>query len=171
MKTLRLLGTKPRSHPFPVVSWLIRLLEWSKISHVGVLFPEENAVFNANFNNIQFENIDTYTKRNKVIYNVEWEVTEEQLEILKQFRDERIGVQKGYFNTLFGAAIPHILRSLSFGLICLPNFCEKGRTCSSLFYEFAKAHGKVEALLVESSRISRGVFTTTDAVKLARDLS
>lgn len=169
MKKIKLLGSKPRKHPFPIVSWAIRLIELSDISHVGILFPEERRVFNAHFDNIKFEDLNDYYENHNVIYNIDIEVSDDQYRSLIDFKNKILGDQEGYWCTLLGALIPHIVRTLSFGMIHLPNFAPKGYTCSWLFREVVNMLGMPDSLMIDQ-KIHPANFSTKDSVKLAKKI-
>lgn len=169
MKRIKLLGSKPKAHPFPIVSWTIRLFEWSDISHVGILFPDENRVFNAHFDNIKFEDLNEYYEKHNVKYNIDIEVSDDQYRNLIEFKNSIVGTQEGYWCTLLGALFPQLVRTLTFGMVHLPNWFTKGRTCSMLFREVIERLGMPDALLIDQ-RIHPGTFTTKDSVKLAQKI-
>lgn len=167
MKKIKLLGSKPRKHPFPIVSWGIRLVELSDISHVGILFPEERRVFHAHFECIKFEDLNDYYDVHNVKYNIDIEVSDEQYRNLLEFKNKVVGAQEGYWSTLLGALIPHVVRTLSFNLIHLKNFRPKGYTCSWLFREVVNMLGMPDSLMI-NQKIDAANFSTKDSVKLAK---
>jgi len=110
MKSLRVLGTKPKNHPFPILSWLIRLIEWSKISHVAIELIDEKTVIHSHFNSIEYIDIDDFEKENTIVYSYSFDIPTESYEAMLYYFHSIVGLKKGYFKILFGAIIPHLLR-------------------------------------------------------------
>ena len=164
MKVAKVYGTRPAKHPFPVISWLIRLLEWSKMSHVGLYFGEDGDVFGAHFNDLEFVMHDDYMEKHKVIYEVTIPFTNSEYDALRKICKGYEGKQKGYWITLFGAVIPQLIRIFFGKLIKHP--CPKGYTCSwmllKVFTDLGyKYEGKVDA----------PNFTTTDAIEFSVEMT
>lgn len=164
MKVAKVYGTRPANHPFPVISWLIRLMEWSKISHVGIYFTEEDEVFGAHFNDLEFVKRDKYTEVNRVVYEITIPFTNSEYDALRKNCETLEGKQKGYWLTLFGALVPQLFRTLFNKLIKHP--CPKGYTCSwmvlKLFTDLGyKYEGKVDP----------PNFTTTDAIEFSVEMT
>lgn len=172
MRTLRLLSSRPKAHPFPIVSWLIRLFEWSSVSHVGVYFCSTEKVWNAHFDGILEEEREDYKKKHEIEDNIAFIVTEEEEQKILKFLESIKGAQKGYWSTLIGAAIPQLLRTLSFGLIKIPNLSpfHKGYTCSWLVREIVEKMNMVRQCQINYS-IKPECYTTKDAIKLAKKLT
>jgi len=139
MKCLKILGTRPNKHPFPIVSLFIRLFEWSKISHVGICFSEEGEVFNAHFNNLEFQTRENYEKKHKTIYEVTLPLTNNEYDNMLKRCKELEGAQSGYWITFLGAMVPQLLRVI-FGMKIKHPF-PKGYTCSWLVLELFDGAG------------------------------
>lgn len=167
MKRLQIIGTRPYSHPFPIVSWLIRLCQWSKESHVSIYFPEKEIVRHAHFNNIKEESIDNFSDRNRITDIQSITLTEEEYNHLDSFTANSIGKQKGYWLTLLGSFIPQLARRIFNARWGNPFY--KGITCS----EFVRSSFKLvdeKLIVVLTNNIPKGTFTTSDALKLTKEM-
>ncbi|MDD3412384.1 MAG: hypothetical protein PHY47_00100 [Lachnospiraceae bacterium] len=130
MKKIRILGTKPYGHWFPVVSWLIRLIEWSKQSHVVIHDLEDNTVIHARFNDIIKEDFDDFIKKNSITESHTIILSDPEYYSFSAFSNALSGKQKGYWQSLIGLIIPQTLRTITRDRIKLDNFWPKGFTCS-----------------------------------------
>lgn len=168
MKRIQLLATRPYGHYFPIVSWLVRLFEWSKQSHVVLYFPETQIVRHAHFNNFKEQNVDEFMKNNRLINMKTINLSDEQFARLDEYSMSKLGKQTGYFSTLFGSLIPNAVRNL-FGKK-LHNPFYKGMTCSEYVRESLR---KVDEIMVFvlTNDIAKGNFSTDDAMELASKLA
>lgn len=157
MKMIRVFGTKPKSHPFPVISWLIRLFEWSSISHVGIYFPEEEAVFNAHFNSIKMEDFEEYKSKHQIVYEVALPLTNKEYQELKEAAEAKLGKQRGYYQTLIGIIPSQIARLFGF---YINHPFPKGYTCSWIVHEVLTG---IDFKFDE--RIDPPNFTTRDTIE------
>ena len=133
MKKLRVHGTKPNGHPFPIVSWGIRLMEWSDISHV-VVELDDNRVYHAHFNSVRFENKEDWLKSAEIVHTYEFEIPQENYNAMLEWCEDYKGEKSGYFAKLFGVILPHLARSI-FGIFLKNTFAkgmEKNAICSEL---------------------------------------
>ena len=109
MKKLRALGSKPKGHPFPVVSWLLRFIEWTDISH-AVVDLGDGRIFHAHFNSVGFEDKDKWAESNEAVYKFQVEIPEENYNAMLEWMEGYKGQKSGYFKKLFGAFIPRIVK-------------------------------------------------------------
>lgn len=163
MRTVRILGSRPANHPFPIVSYLIRLIEWSPISHVGLNFGD--VAFHAHFNEIEFVPIDQYLNQHKIIHEIVIPLTDIEYDNLRSLCSDLVGSQKGYWTTLLGVLIPQFLRNLF--KIFIKHPFPKGYTCSWIILD-----------VFNSGALNRGIdpapvdppnFTTRDVINAANE--
>ena len=165
MKKLTVHGTRPDGHPFPVISYGIRLIEWSDISHVVLDLGEK--VYHAHFNNVRFEDKEEYFKTNKIVHTYELEITEEQYEQMTDWCIGYAGQKKGYFKKLFGVLIPHLMRAF-FGAYqknFLVQGMEENAICSELLRFIAIRFWSYKVPCVPHPEC----FTTSDMMRLLED--
>lgn len=164
MKLVKVYGTRPKNHPFPLISWLIRLFEWSKMSHVAIYFSEHEDVFGTHFNKIEFVLNEEYTQKHRVVYEVSIPFTNSEYDKLREMCESYPDKQKGYWVTLFGTFIPLMMRSLFNKIIKHP--CPRGYTCSwfllKLFTDLGYEY---------KGPIDPPNFTTRDAIEYSVDLT
>jgi hypothetical protein len=168
MKTVQVLATRPWHQWFPIVSWLIRLIQWSKHSHVVWYFPEMKIVRHAHFNDIREEDIDKFMEKNRLVGMQTIHLTEDQYKKLDDFTKSKLGKQHGYFTTLFGELIPDLVHSLFKARISNPFY--KGMTCSEFVREGSRQIDEV-LVFVLTHQIPQGTFNTKDAMLLASNIS
>lgn len=164
---VQVIASRPKGQWFPIVSWLIRLAEWSKQSHVIFYFPELNIARHAHFNDIKEESIESFLKTNKIVTIRNLDITNEQFLALDSWTSSKVGKQHGYFSTLLGCLIPQIAYNLF--KIRLSNPFYKGLTCSEFIREGLRKVNEV-AVFVLTNDILPGTFTTDDSIQLASDL-
>jgi hypothetical protein len=165
MRTLKVHGTKPANHPFPLVSWLIRLAEWSDISHV-IMELEDGRIYHARFNEVRFERLEDFKKNAKLVHTYEFQIPEELYEAMVDWCEEYKGIKKGYFSKLFGALVPHLTRRL-LGVYIKNLFVkgmEKNAICSELLRFLALRFWNFTV----PSRPYQENFSTGDIMKLMR---
>jgi len=168
MKKVQLLATRPYGQWFPIVSWIIRFIQWSKESHVVLYFPETKKVRHARFNDIIEQHIDEFMEKNRLVNMKTFNLSNEQYEAVDEYTKSKLGKQCGYWSTLIGSLIPEIIRTLF--KIKLSNPLYKGITCSEFFRESArKIDGQLVMVLTNS--IPKGTFNTQDAIELASSIS
>jgi hypothetical protein len=168
MKKIQILATRPYGHCFPIVSWSIRLMEWSKQSHVVIFFPETEMIRHAHFNTFKEEKIGDFMLKNRLVNMKTLSISDEQYKKVDEYTASKLGPQDGYFSTLAGSLIPQITRTL-FGLK-LKNPLYKGMTCSEFVRESMRKIDEVLVFVLTNS-IHKGNFSTDDAIELASDLS
>ena len=168
MKNIAVLGTKPHGHWFPIVSWLIRLLEWTKQSHVLLYFPETHMVRHAHFNNIKEQHIDEFMKDNRMMDMKVISFPDEAYDKVDLYSKYRLGKQKGYFKTLFGSIIPQLCKHIFKTRFKNPWY--EGTTCSEFVRESLAQGDEVEVSIL-TKHIPKGTFTTWEALCLASHLS
>jgi hypothetical protein len=107
MRTIYFKGSRPKGHPFPIISWLIRLFEWSKISHnyVDLNSGDTPQIFHAHFNDIEFKAKEEYEPKVHLLYTFPVKVTEEQYQEIEAYCKGLEGRKKGYFTQMFGIAL------------------------------------------------------------------
>lgn len=168
MKKVQILATRPYGHWFPIISWMIRLIQWSKESHVVWYFPETNMVRHAHFNEFKEQNIDEFMEKNRLVNMKTISMSDEKYKKLDDYTASKLGKQSGYFATLFGSLVPDLMRSLF--KMKLSNPFYKGMTCSEFVREGSRQIDEV-AVFVLTHEIHQGNFRTTDAMSLASELS
>lgn len=96
--------TKPKDHPFPIISWLIRLVTWCDCSHV--LYKFQNQAFHVYFNWIGFVPLKEIEERHEVVHEYELEVDQHTMSLIMgraiQFNDKKT---TGYYLQLIGVAL------------------------------------------------------------------
>lgn len=163
MNRVQVLSTRPWGHPFPLISWLIRLVEWSPQSHIVWYFPEQKVVRHAHFNEIKEQDIDSFMRKNRLVNMKTIYLNDDEFIALNEVTERKIGKQSGYFSTLFGAFIPQLARTI-FG-VKLRNHFADGFTCSEFVRMGLKRISPFTMEKYES--ISFGNFTTDDALEAA----
>lgn len=177
MKTVTLLASRPKNHPFPLISWLIRLIEWSRFSHVGLYFEEDDRVYDAHFDNIQYRSLEEYENIHKIVHKASINVKENEYGKMKGFFNSKVGKQKHYFCTLLGVLIPQLIRIISFNNIFLSNtsqwFCKLGWSCSEIVKDTIDFGLEKNDLDFINRKIKNHNYTTEDIVevfeKIAKD--
>lgn len=100
----------PKNHPFPIVSWMIRLFTFSKYSHVRIMFPDKGFIFEVYFNKWRIRNRPDCDIDSKVIIKKELEVSEDHyIQMLNKVTSDNGKLTKGYFIQLFGAFLGKVL--------------------------------------------------------------
>lgn len=165
---IQVIASKPAHQLFPIISWGIRLIEWSKQSHVTIYFPDKDLVRHAHFNNIEEVHINKFLEKNKIVNMKNIELTEEQYKKIDEWTKSKIGKQEGYFCTLFGNLIPQIIRNVFHKMISNP--LTKGLTCSE-YVRTALRQADPVWVFVLTNEIPNGTFTTTDAIDLAEEFN
>lgn len=168
MSKISIIATRPSTILFPIISWGIRLLEWSKHSHVAIYFPDKEIVRHAHFNDIKEEKIEDFLKANKIVNMKTIELTVTEYEKIDSYTTSKIGKQKGYFSTLFGAAIPLIVRNITGKYLRNPFY--KGTTCSEFVRNSLRQTNPVLVFIL-TNIVPNGTFTTEDAIALAKEFS
>lgn len=102
----------PKGHPFPLVSWLIRLFEWSDVSHVFIDLPLENKIFHAYFNNIRYENRKDYLKKVNIKHSFPVYVNEPVYKSIQSHFKRLESKRKGYYLQLMGALFSLGIRNI-----------------------------------------------------------
>ena len=166
MHTLKLIGTRPSGHPFPVVSYFIRFFEWSKVSHVALLVSGQHKVAHAHFNEIKYEDLDVFMETNKVVYDKIIRLTDDEYRAVLAEIKRLEGKQKGYWATLFGVLPSLLVRLITFGAVRLGHPCFVGLTCSELFVHLMNLSERTSSH--KDPRIKEGTTTTRDALALAK---
>ena len=72
---------KPKNHPFPLVSWIIRLIENTEFSHVVIRIDagvNREFVYHSHFNGVNFLSKKLYNKKYKTTSKYEFFITKEQ---------------------------------------------------------------------------------------------
>lgn len=113
MKSLYIVGTKPKDHPFPILSYIIRLLTWSKISHVLVDFPLSGEVFHVYLDEIRFEDRIDYLKTVVEEYRIKVSLPDAVYDEFYEKCNPYVGPNKGYLWHLVGLAIALPFRALN----------------------------------------------------------
>lgn len=165
MRKIRVLGTRPKRHPFPIVSWAIRLVEWSDISHVSVQVDNDR-VYHAHFNEVGFESFKEFSEKNEIRYSFEVEIPTEQYDQMLDFCDGYKGKKKGYFLKLFGVLIPHFLRA--FNIYAKNTFVqgmEENSICSELVRYLAVHYWNFDV----DMKIHPENFTTMDVINMMKN--
>lgn len=168
MSNIEILATRPSGHPFPIISWVIRVLEWSSQSHVTIFFPAKGVVRHAHFNSFKEEHISQFLKSNRVIKSKELELTSDEYAGVEAYTRSKLGRQSGYFLSLFGNLIPQLCRVLF--NIKLRNPLYKGMTCSEFVRNSLKKVDESVVLRLTDD-IPEGTFTTNDALELTAKLT
>lgn len=99
----------PKNHPFPIISWLIRLITWSDSSHAFIVLPLMNRLFHAYFNELKFEGpeyLDTVIVRHQFQMDIE---KSHYHKMVEYFRHQE-GKRRGYYVQLLGVAISLFFR-------------------------------------------------------------
>jgi hypothetical protein len=168
MKRIQLLGTKPYGFGLFIISWIIRVLEWSKQSNVVLYFPDEQNVRYVYLNKIKEENIDSFMERNRLIRIQTIEITEDQYQNIQKYSKAKLGSQSGYFLSLFGSVIPLFIKNIF--KLKTKNFLYKGMTPGEFARECARQIDEV-FVFVLTNDIHKGTFSTDDALELYSKLS
>ena len=167
MRTIRIKGTRPRTHPFPIISWLIRLITWSRISHVVIDF-NSNIIFHANFNKLEFLDSNNFFESVYTIYDFVIPLSDKQYYAILSKCQKLSGIQKGYFAHLIGVALslPFRLLNIHFRNYIAEHY--NSYTCSMLVTELLKEHTNVNIL--KDSNIYIENITEKDVVSYLNTL-
>ena len=113
MRTIYFKGSTPKML-FPIISWLIRLFEWSSISHnyTDLNSGDTPQLFHARFNRVGFDPKEEYEPTVYIKYVFPVKVTEEKYQEIFSYLQSIEEKKKGYFIQLFGIAIISPLRWL-----------------------------------------------------------
>jgi hypothetical protein len=99
----------PKDHPFPIISWLIRLITWSDSSHVFMCLPLMNKVFHVYFNNIRYEGPE-YLSTVITRHQFQLDIERSHYNKMVEYFDMQKGKRWGYYLQLLGIAITLPLR-------------------------------------------------------------
>ena len=170
-----LLGSRPKNHPFPLVSWLIRLVEWSNISHVGLYFPEYGSVFHAHFTSYEWKRIEDYRCEHNILetcpIDIPDEVGKNVIGYISNLTETTSYKNDDYFKLLFGSLIPLVTRKLTNDKVTLSNLFNKktnSMVCSVLAMNILDIIGSPYDSGI-NRRIPMNTRTTTDAVNAYKD--
>ena len=164
-------GSVPTGHPFPIISWLIRLLEWSDISHAFWDFPEEDKVFHAHFNDIKWQDKDEYYKTIERKHYFEIEVNEPVYKAIKSHLNSIQGLKKGYFLQLFGVAPAMLIRKIFGWHIGNPFTWHTSKTCTQVVAETSRLHLDGADKWFDDLGPSNENLTTQDIVEFGKFIS
>lgn len=162
MKKIKVHGTRPKGHPFPVISYGIRLLEWSDISHVATEL-EDGRIYHAHFNEVRFECAEDWKKTVEILYTYEVAIPEEMYLGMLDWCEGFAGEKSGYFCKLFGCLIPQFLRI--FGIYVHNTFVKdmnKAALCSELVRFMARRFWSFDV----PDRPYPECFTTQDVLRM-----
>ena len=168
MVELKVPGTKPKGHPFPLISWGIRLIEWSDISHVALELPD-NRIYHGYFNKVKYEDLDKWKEEVAILHTYEFKIPKEMYDAMLLWCDGYEGRKSGYFPKIFGVIIPHLSRVL-FGKYLHNTFVQgmkKNATCSELLRYLAVRYWNFEVPKFPYPEN----FTTQDVLKLLENNS
>lgn len=121
----------PKSHPFPLVSWLIRIITLSDTSHVFYSLPIMNKVFHVYFNNIRYEGPE-YLETVTVKYKFQIDTPKEYYLKMVEYFDSIQGKRWGYYLQLVGIALTLPFRLLRFNLHNPFRLFYTSMTCSEM---------------------------------------
>jgi len=165
MKKLKVHGTRPKNHKFPLVSWGIRLVEWSDISHV-IMELEDGRIYHAHFNEVRFEKLEDFKKKASLVHTYEFEIPEELYDAMVDWCEGYKGIKKGYFSKLFGALVPHLARGL-FG-VYMKNLFVKGMEENAICSELLRFLALRFWNFTVPNMPHQENFSTSDMMKLMR---
>ena len=161
--TFYIRASVPKGHPFPIISWLIRLITFFDSSHVFGTFPLSNRIFHAHFNTILFEGPE-YLNKVTTKHQFKIDVPKDRyMEMMKYFESIK-GEKSGYFLQLFGVAFSLLFRLV--GIKSFPNLLAwigNSLTCSEVLL---KGLEKSKILVLPKKfDYPRENFTEKDMVK------
>ena len=166
MQILKVHGTIPVDVKLPIFSWLIRLGEWSDISHVVIELPDER-IYHAYFNEVLYENAKDWKKKVNIKHSYSFSIPNENYEAMIEWCDSYKGKKKGYFLKLFGALIPQIFRKIFNKYIknTFSRTMKDNATCSELIRFLAVRYWNFE---VRDMPYAEN-FTTTDVLEMMKN--
>lgn len=163
MKHIYVKGSKPKTHPFPIVSWLIRLFTWSKYSHTLLDF-NNGLIFHINFNVSSYEALNHFDTTDETIKIIKLSFPDEYYSKLIKRCDKEKGRQNGYFPHVIGIALILPFRLFN---IHLNNPFQKyynSKTCSMFISELMIDVLKIDTFI--NSKIKVPNFTEKDVIEL-----
>lgn len=168
MKQTQVIATRPYGHWFPIVSWMIRLFQWSSHSHVVLYFPDQKIMRHAYFNEIKEQDPDSFFEDNRLVDIRTITISDEQYQKIDEYSKSKVGKQTGYWSTLVGSIPASIIRTLF--KTKLKNPWYKGLTCSEFVRNSLRQVDEV-LVFVLTNDLPEGTFNTEDALKLASEIS
>lgn len=107
---LKLIYTKPKKHPFPVISWLIRLATWSDCSHVILVFVEDDLCFHIYFNDWVMQELNDVKENHTIVHEQTLVVPSSVYDsVFEECKKDNGTKTKGYYGYLIGSMIGKIL--------------------------------------------------------------
>lgn len=104
--------SQPKNKFFPIFSWLIRLIEWTKYSHVYLQwdseFAESTITYHAAGHSVHFLGLELFKKSVKPVYIFEIDITREQYKDLLHYCFEKSGTDYGV-KQIFGITIVKLM--------------------------------------------------------------
>lgn len=122
--------SRPYKHPFPILSWLIRLIEWTRFSHVYVSFTTKSGhslVLHASGFSVNLLNKQIFLNKNKIIKTYEFTLTTEQRKTFFKFMFQSLGLSYS-FKQLFGILLARTF-NLKYNILSQGN---QSQVCSEL---------------------------------------
>jgi hypothetical protein len=167
MKRVQILTTRPYGSFFPIVSWLIRIIQFSKESHILWYFPEKKLVRDIHLGEYREIDIDLFMEANKLINVKTLVISEDQYASLDEYTKSKEGKKESWLFPFISFLFLQIFRKLG---IKFANPFFKELTSADFIREGSR---QIDALLVFifTKDIPKGVFNTKDAMDLVDQLS
>ncbi len=107
--------SKPKNNKFPIFSWAIRLVDRTPYSHVYISWKsdslERTLIYEASGSMVHFLSGERFNKKAKVLYEYEFEISNELRKKLLQKAVDYAGASYG-IKQIFGIVLVKIFRAL-----------------------------------------------------------
>lgn len=167
-RTFYIRASRPKNHPFPIISWLIRLFTWSKYSHVFFTFPLKNKVFHAYFNETRYEEAE-YLNEVETVHQYQIDVLKPDYERLIWILDSLVAKRKGYILQLLGIAFTLPFRLIGLKVSNPFSFLYSSITCSQMMSWSLREAGILRSK--DFPKWDNDLLTEKDMVKVLDKLS
>lgn len=167
MKRVQILTTRPYGLFFPVISWLTRLVQFSKESHIVWYFPEKKVVKDIYLGEYREIDIDFFMETNKLINVKTLVISEDQYDKLNEYLQSKEGEKHPWLFSFISFLFLQIFRKVGIKFV---NPISKQLTSADFIREGSR---QIDGLLVFifTKDIPRGMFNTKDAMSLVDELS
>lgn len=156
MMKIKIGFSKPKNHPFPLLSWIIRLVQWTPFSHVYLSWVTNHGievVCEAGWSGVRLINKKYFDEDNETIKSFTFLITNGMYEKLMKFTTSILGTDYGYLQ-LVGIGLHRLFRLRK-------NPFSDGKTsqvCSELVFYFLEEVLTLETGLEADTAGPREIF-------------
>ena len=167
MKRVQVLTTRPFNKKFPLVSLLVRLVQFSKESHIVWYFPDKKVIRDLYLGEFREIDIDTFMENNRIVNMKTLAISDNQYNKLEEYTKSKIGLKFDYFFTLITFLFLQIFRKIG---IKFDNPFSNKQTNADFIKEGTRQIDELMVFILAKD-IPQGMFNTKDAMDLIHQFS